>query len=321
MINHRSSEQIGIRARHLRLAAGVATLTLSLLGCSKAPDSLRTGVPATGIAATVQVNLPIGSQQAQVTGTVYRNAVAQPLVGGDVLQAKTDQSLTTLHSIENLSGNYAGLLFVDHPATTVDVAVNYDQKASAEDRWFGSDNLLVNPGPGSLVGYSVPGMTFPQEVFFASPVANTKYVTPADIITVNWTPVNEGNQMRLSEAVACVSQGQTYRYGLVQTLGIEGQDAGAAGSYSLSVGALVGGTQVAVTLTNVAEYIALVSTAVYLGLEPQQLVNGSALIGTIERCDIDLTLFRESNNPLPASFSGGYAITSRSDTVRIQYAP
>lgn len=302
------------------LAGAVLTVT----GCSQGPDDLRGDVPNTGVAATVQVNLPNDSQQARIVATVYKNAVPQPLVGGDVLQVRTDQSLVTLHALENLSGHYSGDLFVDHSDTTVDLAVNYDQQASAEDRWFASDDLLVNPGPGSLVGYAVNSMQFPQPLFLASPAGGASYPTRSDSVIVNWAPVNEGDQVRLTAAVACLSGGQTYRYGLTHNIGIEGVDADAAGSYSLAMSELVNVAPLVVTLNNVLEYISLFVTAVSFGLAPESLVNGGNLItsfGSIQHCDIDLTLFREHDNPLPATFSGGYAITSRSDSVRIQYAP
>lgn len=306
------------------LAVIISGIALGTVACSKGSDSLRSLIPPTGVAAAVQIDLPSDSQQAQVAATVYKDAVAQPLVGGDVLQARTDQSVATLHSVSNLSGHYTGTLFVDHADTPVDVAVNYDQEASAEDRWFASDELLVNPGPGSLVGYAVDGMRFPPVIAFESPAEGTRYVTRADTVTVNWTPVNEGDQARLTAAVACVAGSKTYRYGLAFNIGIEGEDAAAAGSYSLTIEDLVNVAPVVATLDNVVEYISLLITASFLGLEPKTLLANEDLVtqpSEVKRCDIDLTLFREHSNTLPAAFSGGYAITSRSDTIRIAYDP
>lgn len=305
--------------RTVLLSAAVLTIS----ACSRGPDNLRSDIPPTGIAATVQIDLPNDRQQAQVAATVYKDAVAQPLVGGDVLQARTDQSLATLRAIDNLDGHYTGALFVDHPESPVDVAVNYDQEASAEDRWFASDELLVNPGPGSLVGYSVTGMTFPPAIVFESPAEGARYATSSDTVTVNWTPVNEGDQVRMTAAIACLSGTRTYRYGLAHNIGLE-EEGGATGTYTLTIGELVDAAPFFVTLTNVVEYVSVLVTAVALGIDPSLLINNGERIirpGEIDRCDIDLTLFREHDNPLPASFSGGYAITSRSDSIRIAYVP
>lgn len=313
----------GLSARRAGQPLFMLVLALGVSACSKGADSLRSDIPATGVAATVQVNLP-DDQQAQVAATVYKDAVAQPLVGGDVLQARTDQSLVTLTAEDNLSGHYSGELHVDHPDATVDIAINYDQEASAENRWFGSDDLLVNPGPGSLVGYAVSGMNFPPSITFESPLDNARYVTTADEVMVNWAPVNEGHQVRLAAAVACRYANHTYHYSLTHYLGIEGEDDTADGSYSLTIGELVQAAPLIATLANVQEYMSVFVTAVLLGVDPNQLLSGEQpdlSPGPLYGCDIDLTLFREQDNPLPAAFSGGYAITSRSDTVRITYAP
>lgn len=306
------------------LAVILSGIALGTIACSKGSDNLRTVIPPTGVAAAVQIDLPNDSRQAQLAATIYKNAVAQPLVGGDVLQARTDQSLATMHTLQNLSGHYTGTLFVDHADTPVDIAVNYDQAASAEERWFASDELLVDPGPGSLVGYAVDSMQFPPLITFESPAESDRYTTRADTVTVNWTPVDQGDQVRLTAAVACVAGTKTYRYGLAYNIGIEGEDEAAAGGYSLTIEDLVNVAPVVATLDNVVEYISLFVTAVVLGMEPETLLKGEDLAvqpSEVKRCDIDLTLFREHSNPLPATFSGGYAITSRSDTIRIMYDP
>ncbi len=299
-------------------------LALGAAACSSESDHLRDDIPQTGVAAAVQINLPDDGQQAQIAATVYKDAVAQPLVGGDVLQARTDQSLVTLLSQSSLNGHYSGALFVDHPESTVDVAVNYDQEASAENRWFGSDDLLVNPGPGSLVGYAVTGMQFPPAIAFESPLPGQQYASKADVVTINWTPENVGHQVRLVATVSCYYASQSTTYSIARNLGIEGEDETAAGSYTMTVDDFVEVAPYAVTLANVSEYIAVYVSALVLGIDPDKLLEDVDPLqppGEVDRCDMDVTLFREQDNVLPAAFSGGYAITSRSSTVRIVYAP
>lgn len=324
VIIHHHSKQKKFLICSLKLAISTA-LVAQLAGCfSGSKDKLRSDIPETGVAATVQLDLPQTGQKAQIAATVYKDAVAQPLVGGDVLQAKTDQSLATLKAVSNLDGHYSGSLFVDTADTPVDLAVNYDQEASAEDRWFASDELLVNPGPGSLVGYKVEGMTFPQEMVLEAPIANSSFATTSDTIQLNWTPVNEDDQVRLTAAMACTSLGETYRWAYVRSLGIEGQDADASGTYSMTVGELISTVPLEIGLESIANYVAVFVTAVGFGIDPIGLLQGQNSFVTPDKnegCDIDLTLFRERANTLPASFSGGYAISSRSATVRIHYAP
>lgn len=314
----------GLNAVRVSRSLFIVGVALGASACSKGVDGLRGDIPASGVAATVQVDLPSDSQQAQVAATVYEDAVAQPLVGGDVLQARTDQSLVTLRSIENLGGHYTGSLFVDHPEATVDIAVNYDTQASAEERWFGSDDLLVEPGPGSLVGYGVTGMQFPTGITFESPAEGARYATSADEVVVNWVPANKGDQVRLTASIACHYTDETYRYAVTHNLGIEGEDATADGSYTLIMSELVEAAPLLATLASIREYVSVFASAIVLGLDPNVLLAGQNPImtpGQVNRCDIDLALLREKANPLPPAFSGGYAITSRSDTVRIVYAP
>lgn len=314
----------GLNATRVGRTLFIAGIALGASACSKGVDGLRGDIPASGVAATVQVDLPRDSQRAQVAATVYEDAVAQPLVGGDVLQARTDQSLVTLRSIENLGGHYTGALFVDHPDTAVEVAVNYDTQASAEERWFGSDDLLVQPGPGSLVGYGVSGMQFPASIAFESPAEGARYATSADEVMVNWTPVNQGDQVRLTASVACHYTDETYRYAVTHNLGIEGEDATADGSYTLVMAELVEAAPFLATLASIREYVSVFAAAIVLGIDPNSLLAGQSPIvspGQLDSCDIDLALLREKANTLPPEFSGGYAITSRSDTVRIVYAP
>lgn len=314
----------GLNAPRVGRLLFILGFALGASACSSESDELRDAIPQTGVAAAVQIDLPRDSQQAQVAATVYKDAVAQPLVGGDVLQARTDQSLVTLRALENLGGHYTGSLVVDHPDTPVDVAVNYDPQSSVEERWFGSDELLVEPGPGSLVGYAVTGMQFPAGIAFESPANRARYATRADEVMVNWTPVNAGDQVRLTASVACHYSERTVRYALTRNIGIEGEDAAADGSYSMIIDDFVEVAPLVATLASIEEYISVFVSAIVFGLEPNEFLAESEPVmspGQLDGCDIDLALLREKANPLPPEFSGGYAITSRSDTIRIVYAP
>ncbi|CBL44018.1 hypothetical protein HDN1F_04350 [gamma proteobacterium HdN1] len=295
--------------------AGAAVL---LTGCGLGMNNGRQ-IPKEGVAAAIQVNLPKASQEAQVVATVYKDGVAQPLVGGDVIQARTAQSLSTLRAEKNLDGHYQGVLAVDHADTPIDVAVNYDDKASSEQRWFASDTLTVSPGPGSLVGYEVTGMRLPPEIYLSAPMANTVYRDMSDTVELHWDPLALGHQVRLTAAVSCVAAGLPFSYGLSFDLGKETDTT--TGSYSLRMNKLVTAVPVVVALRKVLDYLSLYASQQMLGQG-----NFLAILGSlpksdneINKCDVDLTLIREQENTLPPAFSGGYAITSRSDTVRVQY--
>lgn len=303
-------------------ALALASVSILLNGCWQGSDRLRDDIPDTGVAASVQADLPRDSQEAKIAAAVYKDGVAQPLVGGDVLQVRTDQSVATLRAADNLGGHYTGSLFIDNPETPLDVAVNYDQEASAGDRWFANDDLLVNPGPGSLVGYAVQGILFPPAVYLSSPTSGSVSHSLSDTVEIHWTPLATGDQMRATAAIDCMEDNLIFRYGFSYDLGIE--DEAADGSYTLNMSSLVVASPILVTLSHIIEYMTLLITESLLGQEPGSLVvSGSLMDSTdqIDRCVIDVTLFREHDNALPSEFSGGYAITSRSDTVRIEYVP
>lgn len=295
------------------------TTTALLVGCGQGSKGAHS-IPSTGVAAAIQIDLPRTGQTAHVAATVYKDGAAQALVGGDVIQARAGNAVATLQAAENMSGHYAGSVMVDHADTPVDIAVNYDNQASNEQRWFASDDLTVKPGPGSLVGYAVTGVQFPPEIYFSAPTTGLVFHSLDDALEIHWDPLAQGHNVHLTAAVSCVTGRVPFQYGLSVDLGQE--DGSSTGTYATTMASLVSVLPLAVAFNQFVDYIALYVTEQILGRNGGVISQAGlppATTDELNHCDIDLTLIREQENTLPAAFSGGYAISSRSDTVRIQY--
>ena len=128
----------------------VATWILaSCFSGSGEKDNLRDPITNTGISLGLQVNLPLQSTTAYAVTAFYKEGVRQPLVGGDFFLASSENQgdSAVLKSLENLSGDYQGSLAVLDEFDQVIVATVYDPQRAREDRWYPTDELLVDPGP------------------------------------------------------------------------------------------------------------------------------------------------------------------------------
>lgn len=293
-----------------------ATLLLSACFQSSSPDNLREKPPVEGVAASIQVDLPAGATQAQVAATVFRDQDIVPLVAGDVFKARSDAEAVILRAIDNLSGDYRGSMAVPNNAVALTVMIEHDAEGSREDRWYPVDELLVDPGPGDLVGYSAE-VLLPQEPVISSPLSGEVYTDREDRILLSWMP-GDGEQMRLGSVISCGSDTQRVRYATSRVLG---EDDGQA---EIRLGNLIPDGAVAGPVVDIFTRLAVVLMATALEFATFGLLDGSdweVQPFTISDCDLDLTLFREKAGNLSAGFAGGFAIGSRSARVAIRYEP
>ncbi len=296
----------------------VTVLAVGVSACAQnnSDDKLRDPVPETGVAANIQVNIPSDQLKAAIAASVYKDRVKQPLVGGDVFVAVSDNDNQVLRSIENLSGNYQGIIDVSSQGDPVEVNIVHDADAAREDRWYPYETLQVDPGPGPLVGYTATVIA-PAPVYINSPQEGSLYHDRSDEILLTWDPA-DGQQMRISSRVTCTDGHSSLTYGISSVLGEDD------GSETLTVGSIIPNEAFINPIVDVFAELSMVIVATVLDAVTFGLINGSAL--TLENfdltsCTIDLTLFREVDGQLDAAYSGGYAIGSTSDTVTITYQP
>lgn len=285
-------------------------------------DELRDPIAQTGISVGLQVNLPAGSTNADAAATIYKDAVRQPLVGGDFFLAQSTVDEAVLKSLENLSGDYHGRFAVENAAQPVMLSTVYDPVRAREDRWYPVDQLLIDPGPNEdLVGYQA-SLSFPD------PLANLRingarsavFTNPnrSDSIALTWT-AGDGDQMTSNAVVTCRDgSGRTYTYPRFNVLGADD------GSASLLVSSIIPNTNIINAVATLQHELVTLVTAALLEYYTYGLVSARDIpLSTfvVQSCSVDLTIFRETGFDLPVNVEGGFAIGSTSDTVQFTFQP
>lgn len=285
-------------------------------------DALRDPVAQTGISLGVQVNLASGATQADAAASIYKDAVRQPLVGGDFFLAESSQDEAMLLSLENLAGDYHAQVAVASASDPVVISTVYDPVRARQDRWYPLDELLVDPGPNEdLVGYSA-SLHFPAALENLA-VNATRFDARSDAVQLTWD-ADSGDQITANALVTCRNaEGKTYTYPRFVVLG---DDDGSTvnNSTSITVGTFVPNVNIVNAVATLQHELNTLITAALLQYYTAGLVNvGSIPLSTfvVQSCTVDLTVFRENGYSLPDNIAGGYVIGSTSDTLRFTFQP
>ncbi|MBU6951031.1 hypothetical protein [Hahella sp. HN01] len=303
----------------LRGAVIVAAISM-MYGCGGDESTAQPPkIPEKGIAALVQANLPASGAQAQVGAVIFKDSVRQPLVGGDVIVAESAIDKVRLNALENLSGDYQGLLDVASEFDTVYFSVEYDVAAAQDKSWFTSGLPDVSARPGELVGLTT-SIEFPPAIHLASPAAQMEYASRSDRIALQWAPLGEDDQIRYTVRGRCdYSNGRRQYYTRSEVLGRE-DGAGAAEGYAeIKVGDIIAsqdGAESGFLADMSARLVGAVVDALTFGSPEVDMRNGE-----LQSCEFDLSLLRERISTPAQPFDGGRIIASRSDTVRLYYHP
>lgn len=282
-------------------------------------DTLRNPVSQTGISVGLQVNLALGATTADAAASIYQDGVRQPLVGGDFFLASTGTDEAMLKSLENLSGDYSGKVAVTGAADPVTLSTEYDPIRAREDRWYPVDQLLIDPGPNEdLVGYS-------ETVTFPAPLQNLAinsqtFSSRSDPVVLTWDADN-GDQMNSTAVVTCYGTDDThYTFPRFNVLG----NVDSTGTATLMVGDMIPSTTIVNAVATLVNELATIITAAVVNAYTFGLVSAKNIplaTFSLQSCDVDLTVYREIGFSLPANVSGGFAVSSTSDTVHFTYQP
>ncbi|HBS41572.1 MAG TPA: hypothetical protein DEA26_02740 [Oceanospirillales bacterium] len=295
-------------------------LLTGLSGCSEEPTEL-THIAPDGISLLVEADLPYGTDSASVAAAVYDDGEPTPMTGGDLLRAQSD-SETVFLSNDELSDNfYAAALNVPNPDAEGSILVDiiHDAQASRSDRWYPTDKALVDPGPGSAVGYSAL-LTLPEAPQIITPQSGLSYSQRSDEFTLEWLGA-PADSLTLVSRVSCAStEGDSLGW-------VRSQDIDDDQSLTLSIADLIpqdGIIETTGTLSNLVTGflqvlidVALIS--VTLGLYEPDSVDLSDF--TLDSCDIGISLVRKLNGELDEGVSDGSAVGSRSDSLTLEYRP
>ncbi len=127
-------------------------LLTTLFGCDIQYDTNIPNIPPEGRYVVITANQHSGQTMTQVAVALFDDASPINLVGGDVVQASTlDDSVLLLDS-----GAYTGSYVANLPNTAnynqIDFLMVHEPVKTRQNRWYPSDLLLTDPGPGELVG-------------------------------------------------------------------------------------------------------------------------------------------------------------------------
>lgn len=281
-------------------------------------DSLRDPVAQDGISATVQANLPYGESRVDVVASFYKDGRKQPLVGGDVIIAGSDVDSVFLKSLQNLSGNYYSDLSISDSSAGVSFSIEYDPLEAQDDRWYPMDELLVDAGPGDLVGYTT-AVAFPDPLMLTAPVGNEVYTDRSQDVVLTWNTSPTTEQLRLTTVQTCHSGERSIQWGTSRII-----TPAVAGTFSVNVGSLIPSTNFINVVSDFVDQLSVIVVGAILdaysfGLIDEQDIKIESF--DLDYCSITLTVFREISNDLGAGISGGYAIGSTSDTATVVYQP
>ena len=309
-----------MKARLIVPVAATALLASCFTGTGE-KDELRDPIARVGISLGLQVNLPSGSNEASAVAAIYEDGVRQPLVGGDFFIASSENQgdSAVLKSLEKLSGDYQGDLTVLDENDQVIIATEYDPQRAREDRWYPTDQLLVDPGPNEdLVGYSET-FSFPERLQNLA-VDQAEYDSRSDDVVLTWD-AGTGEQMNSSAVVTCYdTDGDTFSYPIRNVLG----DVDAAGTYTLQVRDIIPNETIVNAVATIAEEVLTILSAAILEVVTYGLVDAKNIpLASFQMsyCDVDLSIFRETGFDLPMNVAGGFAIASTSETVSFTYRP
>lgn len=317
-------------ARAFQLSALMIT-SLMLASCFSGGtnDKLRENPPAEGIFLDLWVNLPSNADAASVAAAIYDDAERQPLVGGDFFVAESSQQgdSAVLKSIENLSGDYQGKVSVSGINDSVTVSTEYDPERAREDRWYPTDELLVDPGPNEKLVDFGNQFIFPQSISVT--LNQNVYTSRNEQIDLTWN-AGDGDQMRAVSLVTCYgSEGESYSYPRVTYFGED--DDGAlnndGGDDDFRVGDVIPNETIVNAIGTFLEEIAAIIAISILETYTFGLVDASDVplsSFVLTSCDVELTFFREIEYELqlsPDKVADGNFISSTSDTVNFTYQP
>jgi hypothetical protein len=194
--------------------AGVILSTILLAGCDINGSDNITVLPELGLFMFAEANHHETEDTAQISAAVFKDGQPVDLVGGDVFEVSTATERILLKERGRFAGSYAASLPVDSSVQNVFLNVVHEPVEAREDRWYPVDLLLIDPGPGELVGKTAT-VNFPPAVTITGPVADTVYTSINEIIDLTWVAGGEGDTMRVLSAVECTNGLATSNYGTV----------------------------------------------------------------------------------------------------------
>jgi len=299
--------------------ATIATAITVISGCDSLPSDLDGQISDNGASIFFEAVLPSDSTTVYLVSSVYDNGQPEPLIGGDLIQITTETGQIYL-SNENYRENfYAGQLPLSNANGDIVLEIIHDAQASRAERWYPTDEVLVDTEGSSLVGYSVT-VTMPDGIEIIAPQPGITYTSRTDQIPFEWTG-EAGDTLTLLNYAECYSKNNDDMF-WVAAIDIPDTQA-----HSVTIGELIPVDEVLETAGNVQNVLlgfleltmGTILEVMTFGLyEPEEI---SISDFELEYCTLELTLYRRKAGTLGEGVEGGAANGTRSDTITVEYRP
>lgn len=293
-------------------------LTL-LTACDLSVDSTSRTIEQSGLHLQIFVNQHNQQAQAQASAAVFQDGSLSELYGGDIFLAKNKSKQTYLKTISESTLGYAGVLELEDDSSNINVSVTHEPNIAREDRWYPVDLLLIDPGPGELVGTSAT-LSLPDHVEIISPTENTTYLSYTDTIDLQWTAVSNGENMQALARVDCSDGLSSTVYSIDVDIGSDD------GNESIPINSIIIDTEKSEIFDFISDFIgivfqALLNTLSLGAIDPDYVEKNIDANPAESSCDVQLFLLRVREGSFSAGFDSGTVNASTSSDVNILYTP
>lgn len=291
-------------------------LSCFLLGCEK--DSDESDPPPPELEASFHANVSNGANHATVAASLRHKGERVQMIGGDIFVASNTQGKSALVGINESNGDYLATLPFQEGDQTVHIEVEHDAIAASQGRWYPVDILQVDPGPGEYIGKFGEIRIPSQAVTITAPEANSQYSDVGQNITLEWdisnNPTGELYTTRLVGVGRCSNGGRThYAY---HSLSFD-DDPGTA---TILLEDVVFNPHGSLRPSTISDFIFGLTLGFFHSMFSRDADDlDNYLDFEAKRCDIDLTVFRELKDNSGEDFDAGYAVGSRSATLKLEY--
>ena len=303
----------------MKFALTVLCSSILISGCSEPLPDIE--IPDTGAAIIVEASLANGDTNASVAAAVYDSGQPAPMIGGNVLEASSESVTVILSGIDERDNFYSGQVAIPNPDTdTIQIAVAHRPQETRQERWYPTEEVLVDPGPGEFDGFEAT-LLLPAAVEITAPQPDLTYSSRDDTIPLEWTG-NPADDFKLVTYNRCRSSTNSDDLSWVTTSAIDDDQ-----QENLRVGDIIPATGVLETSANlggvvtgfVHVFIEAALSASTLGLYEPAEINFDEFV--LDYCTIKLSLVRQREGQIGEDFSGGSVIGSRSDNLQVEYRP
>ena len=293
-----------------------------LSACDIEIDNNLPDIPPEGRFVVVAANQHNGNASVEVAIALFDDGTPINLAGGDVVQASTSEDSILLLNKGFYNGSYAASLPNTADFNQIDFLMLHEPILAREGRWYPTDLLNIDPGPGEFVGASAAIILPPTPLNLLTNLSNFNDIN--DSFTLTWAPETAGDIIKIRSAISCTDGTKTYTYGTDATLIDDTDD----GTETIGLNQFI--YDINDTVDPPFTFILGESRAALQELldklqdsgYAEDFFNSISLINPLtSECDIHLFLFRQRDGAFDNIETNGRIYGSRSADVNLFYSP